>query len=306
MKWDDLQFVLAVEREGGLAAASRSLGINYSTAHRRLLRMERSLGMRIFNRRRDGYHLTPMAGELSQAARRIEAEVLALERQVSGADMRLGGTVRVSTSQLMGIYVLPGMFERFAARYPGVGVDVSVTDDLANLNRCDADVVIRATAKPPPYLSGLDSGPVTYAAYVHHSLAARGRPLSGYPWIDFAGADPGAPLSRWRQEIVPGAACSYRFDSAAAIHGAVAAGLGAAVLPCLVGETQAGFTRISEVRQQPGFDLWILTHSDLRKSARIRTFMRFIGAQTEGFLRGLPRQRRGAGEERRSAATGVA
>ena len=111
MKWDDLQFVLAVEREGGLAGAARALGVNYSTAHRRLSQIERSLGTRVFNRRRDGYHLTPAAREVSDTARRIEAEVLALSRRVMGADKKLGGTIRVSTSQLMGIYVLPRMFD---------------------------------------------------------------------------------------------------------------------------------------------------------------------------------------------------
>ena len=287
MKWDDLQFVLAVEREGGLAGASRSLGIDYSTAHRRLQRMEQTLGLRIFNRRRDGYHLTSMAGELADAARRIEAEVLALERRVVGADMKLNGTIRVSTSQLIGLYVLPQMLGRFETRFPKIGVDVSITDDLANLNRSEADVVIRATATPPPYLAGVNMGPVSYAAYVREDLAGRAKALHSYEWIDFAGPDSSVPLTRWRQRMIPHADCRYRFDSAAAIREAVMAGLGAAVMPSIVGEITPTLVRISDTRHEPEFNLWVLTHSDLRKSARIRSFMWFIRTEIETFLSGL-------------------
>lgn len=291
MKWDDLQFVLAVEREGGLAGAARSLGINYSTAHRRLGQIERSLGIRIFNRRRDGYHLTPMATELSDTARRIEAEVLALNRRVVGADMKLGGKIHVSTSQLMGLYVLPRMFERFANRFPGVGIDVAITDQLTNLKRSDTDVVIRATATPPDYLSGINMGPVSFAAYVRRDSANRAKPLHAYEWVDFVAADPVSPLRHWLRHIVPDADCRYRFDSAAAIREAAIAGLAAAVLPCLVGETHPDLVRISDVRHEDNFNLWILTHVELRKSARIRSFMRFFRTEIETFLSTLPASR---------------
>lgn len=288
MKWDDLQFVLAVERGGSLAGAARDLGINYSTAHRRLAQIERTLGIRIFNRRRDGYHLTVAAKELSDAARRVEAEILALQRRVVGADMKLSGSIRVSTSQLMGLYVLPRMFERFAAKFPGVGVDVSITDDLVDLKRSDADVVIRATAAPPPYLSGLSLGTVAYAAYGRKGVTRHNQPLHAHEWVDFIAPSPNAPLRKWLRDIVPDAECRYRFDSAAGLREAVSAGLGAAVLPCLVGETHPDLVRISDVRRDPQFNLWILTHADLRRSARIRSFMRFIRLEIEGFLNLLP------------------
>jgi len=284
MRWDDLQFVLAVEREGSLAGASRLLGINYSTAHRRLEQIERTMGMRIFNRRREGYSLT-------STARRIEAEVLTLERRIIGADVKLSGTLRVSTSQLMGLYVLPRMFEEFLRNYPSVGLKVAITDELTNLTRSDTDVVIRATAAPPAYLSGLNLGPVSYAAYTRKDQAARSQPLHAYDWIDFVGRDASAPLARWRQDLVAGIESRCQFDSAAALCEAALAGLGAAVLPCLVGEIHPGLARISEIRHEREFNLWILTHADLRRSARVRSFMRFIQAQIKFFLSEIPAPR---------------
>lgn len=290
MRWDDLQFVLAVEREGGLAGAARVLEINYSTAHRRLAQIEEAVGVRLFTRRRDGYHLASSARELAEAARRIEAEVLALERRVVGSDTKLQGTIRVSTSQLMGLYVLPQMFERFAVKFPGVGVEVSITDDLANLKHSDADVVIRATASPPSYLTGINMGPVSFAGYTRKDTAVRAKPASAYEWIDFVSKRGASPISRWLRTINPDAECRYRFDSAAALYEAAGAGLGAAVLPCLVGEFRAELTRITDIRSEPDFNLWILTHGDLRKSARVRSFMRFFRAELETFLSRMPQR----------------
>lgn len=291
MKWDDLHFVLAVEREGGLAGASRLLGVSYSTAHRHLSQIERGLKLRIFDRRSDGYHVTSMAKEIVDTAMRMEVEALELERRVLGADKTLSGTIRVSTSELMGLYVLPPMFRRFSEQFPKVVVDVLFTDSMVNLKRSEADVVIRGTATPPPYLSGLDMGPVLYAAYVRKDLWNRSRPLHAYEWVGSAKKDPRSPVQRWLHSVVPNADCRYRFDSAGAVREAAIAGLGAAVLPCVVGDTHTNLTRISTVRHEPEYNIWLLTHKDLRKSARVNSFLRFMQAELSMFLNSLPAAR---------------
>ena len=188
----------------------------------------------------------------------------------------------------MGLYVLPRMFEGYLRNFPSVGLEVAITDEITNLTRSDTDVVIRATAEPPSYLSGLSLGPVTYAAYVRNDLAARSKPLHAHDWIDFVGRNPGATLARWRQSLVAGIESRFRFDSPAAICEAVIAGLGAAALPCIVGEKHPGLARISDIRQEREYNLWILTHADLRRSARVRSFMRFIKAELKSFLSEIP------------------
>lgn len=278
MHWDDLKFVLTVDREGGLAAAARTLAINYSTAHRRLDGIERKLGVRLFQRVRSGYRLTRQGEEISATARRIEAEVLAVERQVVGTDQKLSGTIRVGTSQLLGLYLLPEILGKFLQQYPEVKVKLCISDELANLRHSDADVVIRGTARPPPYLVGRSIAPIAYCAYAREDLIrdTRTRPLNHYEWLGFDNNDPHAPLTRWLQQLVPGARCRCTFDSAAGLREALVRGLGAAVVPCLSGDQIPELSRISEVRMEPGFNLWILSHADLRRSARIKAFMKFV------------------------------
>ena len=62
MDWDDLRLVLAVAREGSLSGAARTLGLTHSTVFRRLGGIEQRLGVRLFDRFRNGYTATP-AGE---------------------------------------------------------------------------------------------------------------------------------------------------------------------------------------------------------------------------------------------------
>ena len=63
-------------------------------------------------------------------------------------------------------------------------------------------------------------------------------------------------------------------------------GFGAALLPCFLGDSRPGLIRIGQPPSDVDVGLWILTHSDLRRSARVRAFMDFAGAE-------LTRQRRG-------------
>jgi molybdenum-dependent DNA-binding transcriptional regulator ModE len=93
--WDDLHLVLAVFREGTLSGAARRLGVTHSTVFRRLGAIEEKIGARLFERFRDGYAATPAGETAAASAVRLEDEVLALERKLSGQDLRPSGTVRI-------------------------------------------------------------------------------------------------------------------------------------------------------------------------------------------------------------------
>jgi DNA-binding transcriptional LysR family regulator len=69
-----------------------------------------------------------------------------------------------------------------------------------------------------------------------------------------------------------------------------ATGLGATVLPCFVGDLRAGLVRVGAPIPELDVDLWLLTHEDLRHSARVRAFMELAGAelaQRRALLEGL-------------------
>jgi DNA-binding transcriptional LysR family regulator len=59
----------------------------------------------------------------------------------------------------------------------------------------------------------------------------------------------------------------------------IAAGAGAGVLPCFVGDIRADLTRVGEPIRELDVDLWVLTHPDMRHAARVRAFTNHVGGQ---------------------------
>src|SRR5690606_14474654 len=58
MDWNDLRHFLALARTGSARAAGGLLGVSHSTVSRRVEALEAELGVRLFDRHRDGYLLT--------------------------------------------------------------------------------------------------------------------------------------------------------------------------------------------------------------------------------------------------------
>ncbi len=59
MKWDDIRYLLAVERERSMAAAARRLQVDQTTVSRRLHALEAALGAQLFERSDGGWTPTP-------------------------------------------------------------------------------------------------------------------------------------------------------------------------------------------------------------------------------------------------------
>lgn len=283
--WDDLRYVLAIARGGGLGAAARALRVNPSSVYRRLATLEARLAVRLFERHRSGYRLTPQGEVLADAAQRIERETLAAETRVLGADLKLSGTIRVSTSELLGFYLLPGLLKAFRSRYPEVEIELSVNNLLVDLTKREADVVVRATDRPPEYLVGRCISRMASAAYAHRDYldaVGRGRPLDDYEWLGLDAVLARVPQARWLRERVPRATCRFRCDMIEMLHRCAITGMGAAVLPCFVGDREPDLERLTEPETFGHYGVWVLTHPDLRRSARIRAFVQGISALIAG------------------------
>ena len=95
MDWDHIRF-FAVHREGSLRAAARRLGVDQTTAGRRVAALEQSLGAKLFVKTPTGYLTTPAGEALLASAERMAEEASAIGRHAVDLDTQLTGTVRVS------------------------------------------------------------------------------------------------------------------------------------------------------------------------------------------------------------------
>ena len=53
--------------------------------------------------------------------------------------------------------------------------------------------------------------------------------------------------------------------------------MGLAVLPCFVGDVQADLSRVPPTEPYAAYDIWVLSHPDLRETAWLRAFREFLG-----------------------------
>ncbi len=283
-KWDDLRIVLAIAMAGSLSGAGRALGLSHATVFRRIGEVEQRLGVKLFDRGRTGYTPTLAGEEVAAAARRIEADVLDVERRVAGQDLRPSGTVRVTTTDTLLIGLLSPVLAAFRGAYPEISLEVVVSNEVFNLSRREADVAIRPSSSPPETLVGRKVATIAQAIYGPRNLAPASGAGPDIRAIDWVGPDERMTyraLDRWMAAQGLDARCRYRVDSVMGMLAAVRDGSGLAVLPCYLCDGDERLVRLGETLPALASDLWLLTHQDLRKVARIRTFLDFVAQEVK-------------------------
>lgn len=272
--WDDFRLVKAIADARSLVGAADALSLNHSTVFRRLGALEGTLGAKLFERSRNGYAPTPAGDEMIALAARMEQEIVTFERGIAGRDPKPAGELRITTNDSFLHWLIGPALASFRLAFPDISLDILVADESLNLSRRDADVAIRATSEPTETLVGRRIAAIGWAPYAPEGWTTG----ENAPWIGFGEGLPIAGGRRWLEDnAVPGAiAC--RVDSVAGLAAAMAAGLGAALLPCFVGDSIAGAKRIG-APFVAGDDMWILTHAELRQSARVRAFMDHVGGE---------------------------
>lgn len=286
LPWDDLRIILAIARSGSLSGAQRALDVSHATVFRRLGNIEARLGVRLFERSRTGYTATTAGDDVAAAAQRVEAEVLEVERRIAGRDLRLSGTLRVTTTDTLLMGLLSPIFGGFQAAHPDIALEVAVSNLLFNLTKREADLAVRPTRTPPETLVGRKIGTIAQAVYVRSEGAPAESENADFGTFDWVGPDERLAyrsLESWMSAKGLDARCRYRVDTLMGMLAAVRDGIGAAVLPCYLCDGGEALTRVGEPISELATDLWLLTHPDLRRTARIRSFMDWVADEVRNY-----------------------
>jgi DNA-binding transcriptional LysR family regulator len=277
-EWDDLRYVLAVANAGSLSGAARSLGVNHTTVLRRISALEKRLGLRLFERLPTGYVLTAGGEELIAEARQIEDKLTNLERKLAGQDLRLSGVIRVATTDTLMGSILPEILAEFRAAKPGIGIEIALSNIMVNLTKRDADVAIRPAKDAPETLVGRRIANIAFAIYGSPRYLARRRTiddLAAHRWVGPDDSLSDTSVAQWMRSELPESEITLRTDSLLGLRQAAQAGLGLAALPCYLEDTSPSLVCVHRPIPAMQTALWILTHKDLSRSARIRAFTDF-------------------------------
>ena len=282
--WDEFRLVQAIADRGALAPAAAHLGINPSTAFRRLAAVEAQLGARLFERHRTGYVPTPAGEAMAAAAARMEEEVARFDREVADRSQTPSGLLRVTAAATLVTDLLMPMLGRFRTRYPKVQIELVTSEEALNLSRRDADVALRATRDPPPNLVGRRLATIAWAVYGPAQGPAQ-EPAQGdvdggdADWVSPSEAVAGGLFARFVAARAGPERIALRLNTVQGLCEAILEGVGIGPLPCYRGDRLASLRRLSGPEPELAGSLWLLTHPDLRHAARVRAFMDHVAAE---------------------------
>jgi len=287
LDWDDFRLVKIIAEANGLAGAAERLGVNHSTVFRRLGQMEENLGVKLFERHRTGYVLTPAGEEMSALAEQMEENVTSFTRKLAGQAVAPAGELRVTTNDTLLVHLLTPIFSRFVKSCPEMRLDVVLANQALNLSKRDADVAIRATDDPPETLVGRRVATIAWAIYGrledvpgHHAPADLNSPaLYNRPWVALGDNLATLKAARFVRDRVATENIVYKVNTVLGLAEAVEAGIGIGPLPCFIADASPNLVRLSDVNPDFSAGLWLLTHPDLRQSARVRAFMDFMASE---------------------------
>ncbi|WP_457488040.1 LysR family transcriptional regulator [Tardiphaga sp. P5_C10] len=289
--WNELRLALAIQRAGSLTAAAITLGVDHSTAFRRLKALEDKLGVRLFERLPGGaYQATEAGARMAAGAERMEDEALALDRDISGRDHRLSGRLTVTSSETLAYSRLTPLLATFQQAHPRIVVELVIDNRVLSLSRREADIALRPIRPKEGDLWGRRLSAIAWGLYAAPAyLEAIGGPLSNPSEIDrhsligWEETTSGIGAADWLSRAAPSNAFVYRTNSLVNQLVAAKAGIGLALMPCYLADHDTGVARaLSEPLKELEGELWIVTHADLKNTARVRAFFDLVG---EGLIR---------------------
>jgi len=275
MDWNDVRYFLALARLGSVRAAGKQLKVSHSTVARRVEALEAQVETRLFDRSHDGYVLTAAGRTMIEGAEAVERQMAELERGVVAHDERLAGVVTVTCGDpFVGRLILSAL-AGLSADHPAVELHFTIDPRPYDLARREADVAVRALergASPPASLLGTLLAPVILGSYVADRHADRldpdGLSADGSRWLGYD--DPRRMAHLIEGSSHPNLPCWGSFSSLEAMADAVGAGLGIGMLPVYAGDADPRLRRLARPDLRHLGDLWLLSHPDLRHTARIR------------------------------------
>jgi DNA-binding transcriptional LysR family regulator len=219
----------------------------------------------------------------------MAAAEAAFRRAASGEASVIGGSVRITASEIMGCEVLPPILARFCAAHPAIEVELAVSDRVQNLLRRDADIAVRTGRPTQTALIVRKIGSVRIGLFAHRTyLKARGLPkgvadLAQHRLIGFdvdstsfsAVGETGLGITR--------DTFGFRTDSDPAQLAALRAGAGIAGCQHQIA-TRDNLVPILPDKISFRLEIWLAMHEDLRATQRVRLMFDHLAKELASYV----------------------
>lgn len=286
LRWDDVPLFLALFRERNLLGAGRRLGLDASTASRRLASLEQATGARLFDRTRQGLAPTSAAEQMLPAAEEMERAATKLANAAQAHEAAVEGVVRIAAIPGVADFYLAPRLHQLVARHPKLRVELDVRVQLSDLTRREADIAIRSIRPQSGELVMKKLLTARWLATASVDVARELGPVKSWndaPWITWDDDLAHIPTARWVAKHASAAPPVLRTSSIGSMIAAVKSGLGVALLDEYTPTVHQGLAPLRYARalapsatEWPVDDLWLVGHAALRDTPRVAAVWSFL------------------------------
>ena len=274
--WQDIQYFAVLARTGSLSAAARDLGVDHATIGRRVASLEKALALRLVTRLPRSIALTPAGVEIAGLAERLAVAAGAVERRARALAGPVGATVRISAPPALAARVIAPRIIDLHRAHPAITLVLAGAAHHAALDRGEAEIAVRLHRPEDPDLIVKRIGVMRFALYATPENAAK--PESEWEFIGYDAALEHVTQQVWLRTLLAGRSTVFQSSDLFGQQEAARAGLGAVILPSVIGDRDEALVRLPTGRQPPTRDIWIVTYPDLRRSAAVRIALDFLAS----------------------------
>ena len=275
MNLDDLSDFVLVASSGGFAQASRTSGRPKASLSRKVMSLEASLGVRLFERGSRSVHLTQEGEMLLKSTTGPLNEISEAVDKLRDGGANPQGRLRINVPSLFGLMLMGRLAAQFKLACPKVALEVTMEDREVDLVNEGYDLVIRANPKPDSELVGF--------CFLREQLLVVAAPsLADQQPVAVVVRNAARNTAIWQIGGSPGREIETRpvleLPAFTMIRDAVLTGIGAARLPgMLVAEDLAEGRLVNwgPVSGEPA-EIWALHTSRRFASAKVKAFMQFL------------------------------
>ncbi|KPU82675.1 LysR family transcriptional regulator [Marinosulfonomonas sp. PRT-SC04] len=283
--WDEIRTAYHVARAGTVSGAAQELGVHHATVIRHIDALEEQMGVRLFQRHARGYTPTEAGADLLRVAQATDDQFSQLAGRIRGQGDTVTGDL-VVTSLASFSHVMTPILVRFQREHPDVSVRYLTAPRLFRLEYGEAHVAVRA-GSPPDQPDNVVQKLSTECIALYASkdyISLNGMPkgeadLAGHRFVSFDEPQSRVPFHQWLKDNIAPKQVTFKVADERSLEQAILAGAGLGFMLERVARCRAEFVQVLPSREEWAAPLWLVTHVDLHRTAKVQSFLKFLKAE---------------------------
>ncbi|MEL6521524.1 MAG: LysR family transcriptional regulator [Pseudomonadota bacterium] len=285
--WDEVRTAYHVARLRTVSGAADALGVHHATVIRHIDALEGRLGTKLFQRHARGYTPTEAGEDLLQVAQTTDDQFSQLAGRIKGLGSEVTGEIIVTSLPILSPILTPVLVS-FQDQHPDVRIRFMTEERVLRLEYGEAHLAVRAGNQPQEPDNVVQSFfTQQFALCATEQYVAEKGPLVDGEWSHhrFVGAEERlsrAPFIRWMEQTIPHERIVFRASQLQGIQDAVLSGAGIGFLPLYMLNSRPDLVAVGPPRPEWASQVWLVTHVDLHRTAKVQTLVKYLKAQSLG------------------------